>query len=89
MGRKRVEVEVDAPPARLKHTKLYDSGKGRSRAGKLWNRLVSKGGGEKGSGEQAEADSANDPGAGAPDDSTNVDGGVTVTHIPETLQVCA
>jgi hypothetical protein len=89
LGRKRVEVEVDAPPTRLKPTKLYNSGKGRSRAGNLWSRLVSKSGGERGAGEQAEADTSDDPGAGAPDDSMDVGGRVTVSHIPEPLQVCA
>ena len=89
LGRKRVEVEVDPPPAHLKPMKLYSSGKSCSQAGKLWSRLVSKSSGERGTGEQAEVDSANDPGAGAPDDSVGVGGSVTVSHIPETLQVCA
>lgn len=88
LGRKRVEVKLHAPPTHLKATKVISGGKGQSRAGKLWRRLVSKSGGDQEAGEQAEADSINDSGTDPALDDMDVGGRVTVSHIPETLQVC-
>ena len=89
LGRKWVEVEVDAPPTRSKPGKIFGGGKGHSRAGNIWRRFVSKSGGNRETGGQAEADSVHDSETGPAADDMDTGERVTVTHIPETLQVCA
>ncbi|KAH0838771.1 hypothetical protein J3R83DRAFT_7146 [Lanmaoa asiatica] len=81
LGRKRVEVEVDTSPTRLKATKVFSGDKGHSRAGKLWRRLVSpKSGGNKEAGEQIEAGPVNDSGTDLAPDNMDVCRRVTSFH---------
>ena len=88
VGRRWVEVEVDAHSQPGRIFNLGNSGKGKSRSGKLWRSLLSRSGGNSETGEQAEAGSADDPEARSPE-SMDVGGHVTVSHMPETLKVCS
>ena len=90
LGRRWVEVAVDAPSTHSQAGSLYkDGGKGQSRVGKLWRKIVSGDGGNSGVGEHAEADSAYDAVARVPDGFMEVGGDVLATHIPGILQVRA
>lgn len=91
LGRKRVEVRVDAdaPSTHLKARRFFSDGGGHSRVGGLWRRLMSRSGGNKQAGERAEADSVDDSRTDPAPDDMDIGGRVTVTHVPEILQVCA
>lgn len=90
LGRRWVEVAVDAPSTHPQARSLYkDGGTRQSRVGKLWRKIVPRSGGSSGIGEHAEADSAYDTVARVSDGFMDVSGGVMVTHIPGNLQVRA
>lgn len=94
LGKKRVEVEVDAPSAYPKPGKMFSDRKGRnvnSRAGSIWRKLMPRGGGNREAGEhwRTEADSVHDSGTDPTPDDVGTSTHVTVTHVPEASQVCA
>ncbi|KAH0831287.1 hypothetical protein J3R83DRAFT_13923 [Lanmaoa asiatica] len=95
LGRKRVEVEVDTPPARSRSLRfsIGGSGPGHSRAGNLWRRLVSKGGSggrqsaEKTLPETCQIEIPLTISSSAPQsDDAGATGDVTINHIPQPLQ---
>lgn len=96
LGKKRVEVEVDTPPAQSRSVKFSngDNVPSPSRAGNIWKRLMSRGdsGGRKSAGQPSPATrSVKDPSttfSSAPEsDDAGAMGHITINHVPHPLQV--
>ena len=97
LGKKWVEIEVDAPPAHSRRSMGFSNGgngPSPSRAGNIWRRFVSRGGsGGRKSAEQSPpvTRSTKDPritDASAPQsDDAGATGHVTIDHVPQPLQV--
>ena len=97
LGKRRVEVEVDARPPLSRPAKFSNGSAGPSsfRSGNMWRRLVSRGGtgGGRNPAEQTEPVNHSPNGrrttfslAKSPDDKAAI-GHVTINHVPQPLQV--
>ncbi|KAG8220714.1 hypothetical protein J3R82DRAFT_3044 [Butyriboletus roseoflavus] len=95
LGKKRVEVEVDAPSTQSRSVKFPNGGNGPSpsRSANLWRRLMPRGGsGGKKSAEQTlpASRSTKEPRttlSSSQSDDTGVTGHVMINHVPQPLQV--
>lgn len=97
LGKRWVEIEVDAPPPQSRRSVKFSkggNGTSPSRAGNIWRRLVSRsGGGGRQSAEQtlpvtrSTDDSRTTFSSASQSHDTGATGHVTISHVPQPLQV--